>query len=695
MMHTDSDPDAREGPSCCRPATAPEPTDSTDSDLDALDALVAEFTAQVRRGETPSVDDYVRRHPAWAAQLRELLPPVATMEQLKRLKHAARAAAEGAAHLEHLGDYRILREIGRGGMGIVYEAVQQSLGRHVALKVLPGHSLLEPKKLERFRREAQAAAKLHHTHIVPVFGVGEQDGLHYYVMQLIQGQGLDCVLADWRQQAGARALPPAAGDEASVLRAHPPGPSRWQQIARIGLEAAEGLHHAHQQGTLHRDIKPGNLLLDEDGTVWITDFGLAKVVDRDGLTSTGDILGTLLYMAPENLEGRADARSDVYSLGLTLYELLTLDAPFRGQDLSQLLGEGAQREPVSPRRTNPAVPRDLDTIVQKATMAEPAHRYGSALALADDLWCFLEGRPIQARRVTPVERLWRGCRRNPLVTGLTAALVVVFLAGFVGLCWTWHEAAVESVRAEVALRRAADHEKRSRQALAEILDHCAQRTPEGAVGAADAALLQLILKFYDQFAARNATDEKLRRQAAHAHRWVGFLRRRLGQSEEAAVAYRRAADLLEKLARDLPTPANWLDWAETYCCIEVHAAPPGELRVAEEHLHKVLAVAEQADGVPTWKRAALAARASLRLGAVLQQQGYAAEAELAFRRAMRLHQACVADAPDEPLPRLELAVARQTLVEFLTQAKHPAAARALLEESTVEVNDWSAPSFDH
>jgi serine/threonine protein kinase len=484
-----------------------------DADRDPLDVLAEEFAARYRKGETPAVSEYVERHPELADQLRELLPPVARIEYMKRRKQEALASATPPEPpLRQLGDYRIVREVGRGGMGIVYEAVQESLDRHVALKVLPGHALLDPKKLERFKREAQAAARLHHTNIVPVFGVGEQDGLHYYVMQFIVGQGLDRALAEWRQRppdtdpaAGtisaqtalrlsdvsptltpSQDAPPAPAPARASAK---PGAAHWRRGARIAREVADGLHYAHQQGTLHRDIKPGNLLLDQDGTVWITDFGLAKVVETESLTSTGDILGTLLYMAPESLEGRSDPRSDVYSLGLTLYEMLTLEQPFRGQDLAQVLGSVNTRNPVSPRRRNPHIPRDLDTIVQKATAREPAQRYQSAQEMSEDLERFLDGRPILARRIRPAERFWRWCRRNPLVAGLTAALVVVFLAGFAGVVWKWREAAAESERATAESARATKESLRataqflraeenvnlSLQAIENMFDHFARR----------------------------------------------------------------------------------------------------------------------------------------------------------------------------------------------------------------------------
>ena len=345
---------------------------SSDSSRDALlERLAEEFVERYRLGERPALSEYLNRHPDLAAEIRELFP---ALVQIEHLKPAAGALSEAFVstsipqreHLpERFGDYRILRVVGQGGMGIVYEAEQESLGRHVALKVLPRQALLKTTYLERFRREAKAAGRLHHTNIVPVFGVGECDGTHYYAMQFIPGEGLDKVLSDLRQLRHLRAVPgktttAAPPSDASiaqslltgrfVIQAVPPkeepsallprqrrrrlvgahGSSTlsavgqeghyYRGIVRVGLQVADALAYAYRQGILHRDIKPSNLLLDQQGTAWITDFGLAKAEGADDLTQTGDIVGTLRYMAPERFDGRSLPQSDVYALGVTLYD---------------------------------------------------------------------------------------------------------------------------------------------------------------------------------------------------------------------------------------------------------------------------------------------------------------------------------------------------------------------------------------
>jgi serine/threonine protein kinase len=210
----------------------------------------------------------------------------------------------------------------------------------------------------------------------------------------------------------------------------------WQSVARVGVQVAEALAHATSQGVLHRDIKPSNLLLDRTGNVWVSDFGLAKAeTDRENVTHTGDIVGTLRYMAPERFNGQGDLRSDVYSLGLTLYELLVLRPAFDESNRNRLIRQVMHDEPVRPRKFDRTVPRDPETVVLKAIARHPAQRYQTHAEMAEDLRRFIEDRPIKARRVSETEKFLRWCRRNPLPAWLLAGLVLVFLSGFVGVIW--------------------------------------------------------------------------------------------------------------------------------------------------------------------------------------------------------------------------------------------------------------------
>jgi serine/threonine protein kinase/WD40 repeat protein len=479
----------------------------SDSGVNAFDALAEEFVARHRRGENPSLSEYVARHPELADDIRDLFPGLLLMEDVRPQVVDATGpfAAPPRCGPEQLGDYRILREVGRGGMGVVYEAEQLSLGRHVALKVLPTHGLMNPTFLERFRREAKAAARLHHTNIVPVFGVGEADGVYYYAMQFIQGQSLDQVLDDVRRLrrqpatrgggpdalasvgersmaqgllTGQFALPTVEGERKSdshTAVAPPPAPTGprsstglsaggseaqyFRSVARLGLQAADALTYAHRQGVLHRDVKPSNLLLDQQGTVWITDFGLAKAEGADELTQTGDIVGTIRFMAPERFDGRSLPQSDVYSLGLTLYEMLTLRPAFHDINKARLIEKVLHDPPMPPRKIDPHLPRDLETIVLKCLSKDAAGRYATAEELADDLRRFLTDRTIRARRVGNTERLWRWCRRNPAVASLLAAVFVLLAAvavvsTFSAVSLKWALARTNTAEREARLREA-------------------------------------------------------------------------------------------------------------------------------------------------------------------------------------------------------------------------------------------------
>ena len=603
-----------------------------------IDALAEVFLESQRRGENPSVDEYADNYPELAEEIRELFPMIAAMEQLKEKKRRSgdREVTVSWSVPTQLGDFRLVREVGRGGMGIVYEAVQQSLGRKVAVKVLPKQSLLDPKYYQRFEREARTVARLHHTNIVPVFGVGEQDGLHYYVMQLIHGTGLEVVIAglsrkhgdtdensddakktdislrafqavcqtwenfspnpavlpsdqlteSWQEmstphgketnaiteKSGSLKSAETAVDSGTATTTRPQAKladaTFWRGVARIGKQVADGLHYAHTQGVFHRDIKPSNLLLDVEGTVWITDFGIAKALDHDGVTSTGDLVGTLQYMAPELFQGQGDNRSDIYSLGATLYELLTLRPTFQDTNRGRLIQKITLGEPAQPRRINSRIPRDLETIILKAISRSPEQRYQTGRELANDLRRFLDGQPILARRISYAERFARWCKRNPAVASLASLsftlLVLVAVIASVGYVQT-----NQALKREAKEKETANKEKQKAQETADLaLDVLEkifkQLAPERVVAVSEytvyndgqavdvpiysapspesAKLLQDLLTFYDRLADQESTDDKLQYRAAVANRRVGDIFHRLGQMEQAETAYQRAIE---------------------------------------------------------------------------------------------------------------------------------------------------------
>ena len=633
------------------------------SDSEVIAELAEEFVSRYREGERPPVSEYTRQHPELAEQIREFFGAVAMVENLAPAESESFGDADAESspeatlpELKQLGDFRIIREVGRGGMGVVYEAEQVSLGRHVALKVLPAAALPDSKHVRRFEREAKSAAKLHHTNIVPVFGVGEQEGLHYYVMQFIQGLPLDEVILELKkiqkQPTGAiTAAVSHQGDEsprrdcsaADVARSlmtgqfpqpdaesgssgdssQPPDAAMfalteltprsedtasarlsdtlnlsgsfsgsvsrlttsgvhsssqrkistyWQSVATIGQQVADAMQYAHEQGILHRDIKPSNLLLDLRGTTWVTDFGLAKATDQQDITHTGDVLGTLRYMPPEAFEGKSDARGDVYSLGLTMYELLAFEPAFNKRDRHQLIKQVTSESPQRLDRLNPAIPRDLVTIVHKAIERDAAHRYQSAEELSEDLQRFVEDEPIKARRISVVERFSRWSRRNKALAASLITIAGLVLVGLIGSTVAagyfrqeQHKTAIERDNAKAA--RAEADQARDAQ---EQLRIAADLDRQNAVDARESALV-----------AQQQTQRSLY-----------FANIQMANAALASGNYERQQDLLAPWS-PMDADAHDLRSFEWYYLLSQNAL---DHQVLQGHTHDVRSIAWHPDG---------------------------------------------------------------------------------------------------
>ena len=460
---------------------------SENPEVELISKLGDDFDRRRKAGEQPTIEEYTVQYPDLAEEIRDFFEAINIVKSLNHesLADAGVSAASSEKNkLPVIDDYRIVKEIARGGMGIVFQARQISLDRQVALKVLPNNLAMDETAKERFEREAKSAAALHHTNIVPVFDIGSQNGVCYYAMQLIHGRPLNRVIREIKRLKdpdGAPALDdventiakslwhrnstPAdasceksvniasSEDTAGLLTANSDTKTdrnesdgsdlSWDssaidaqktfygRVARMGEQIADALQYAHDNGIFHRDIKPANLLLDLAGNAWVTDFGLAQTED-DGLTKTGDVVGTLRYMAPERFQGMCDERSDVYSLGVTMYEVVTQRSAFDSPDQLSLLNKIRNEDPPVMRSIDPTIPRDLQTIIAKATDKQPRRRYRTAADLAQDLARFADGRPIRARKTPPIERTWIWARRNPVVACLLTALVVVSLLTMVG-----------------------------------------------------------------------------------------------------------------------------------------------------------------------------------------------------------------------------------------------------------------------
>jgi tetratricopeptide (TPR) repeat protein/tRNA A-37 threonylcarbamoyl transferase component Bud32 len=399
-------------------------------DVEHIETILGSWYARQDRGETLEPEDVVRAHPELAEELRL---------HFNMLGHLDRALAETRPPLPGLppeiGEYRIVRELGRGGMGVVYEAEQVPMGRRVALKVLSTVVTSTREAVRRFQREARAAGRLHHTNIVPVHAMGQHAGFWYYAMELVHGRSLAMVIEEMRAAPAGSSEPLGTSTRNSAY---------YKDLARMFAGVAEALDATHQEGIIHRDIKPSNLLLAEDGTLKIVDFGLARL-EGDGatMTLTGTVLGTPLYMSPEQAESRrirVDHRTDVYSLGATLYETLTRRPPFRGGSMAEVCSQIATTEPVLPRRLEPRIPRDLETIVLRAMEKDREKRYATAAHLAQDLRSFADGMPIRARRIGSIGRAWRRVKRNKVRSTLVASVLLLVIAGAVLALWGRGEA---------------------------------------------------------------------------------------------------------------------------------------------------------------------------------------------------------------------------------------------------------------
>lgn len=639
-----------------------------DVERNPVEMLADEFAERYRRGEYPSVSEYTSKYPEHAEEIQELFPSLVMLEQLKQKEVVERDIAEQQGRYQpgrtlRIGDFDIVNEVGRGGMGVVYEAIQRSLGRRVALKVLTASTLSSKNQFQRFQREARAAAALHHTNIVPIFGVGQDDDVHYYVMQFIEGAGLDVIIEELKkiaargslpatsdlragapsaqlaaeamlrnsQQSGSSGIAPGTFAAAPTIVATTPtevlpvakksisketvevceaadtsppdlidqandktgnqtvdavgplnwGAHYWKRVASLGLQVAGALDYAHKQGVIHRDIKPANLVRDNHGIVWITDFGLAKHSENESLTRTGDIVGTLRYMAPEQFNGQTDGRSDIYSLGLTLYELLTLRPAFDSESRQKLIQQLTQSQPPRPRSINPHIPRDLETIILKAIASEPRDRYATAGKLAEDLECFLDDRPIQARPIRAPERLWRWSRRNPALAALTGAaiglLILVAAVATIGNVQTKRallKVDQERKKAVDAKQQAEANLNVAIDAFEDIFERVTSRAVprsvnwnlenenaapiEMVMSPADAELLQGLLDFYNEFAERNAGNMQLQAKTAEAHRRVGAIQKKLGHYEDSEAAYKNALVIYQELTDAEPTVPTFL-----------------------------------------------------------------------------------------------------------------------------------------
>jgi serine/threonine protein kinase len=611
---------------------------------------------------------------------------------------AAPQVSPGGISNSRLGDFELLRELGRGGMGVVYLARQLSLDRLVALKVLPFASGLDHRQIERFRNEARAAALIQHPNIASVYAVGCENDVHYYTMQYIDGRALDRFVpgtpcSSWLDEpetaaplasldAMETAIAALAEDQDHLCNSQGSGirheyavdadqlarfgaPEQARQVARVGVQVAEALHQAHEYGIIHRDIKPSNLLLDRQGRVWVTDFGLARFQSDARVTQTGDVVGTLRYMSPEQALGInriLGERTDIYSLGVTLYELATQQAAFAGSDRNEILQRIANVDPAPLRRINAAVPVDLETVILKAMAKLPEHRYASAQDFAADLKNYLEGRPIAARRAGWAERWAKWARRHRATVRVSIAaafalLLILTLTTLLVLASNRRLAAAhEEVRqandrlrqalndseesrrqAKQSLERARTHFRQARQ----VVDLFGTRYAEALQGLPGAEslryrVLQDTLDYYQRFVTHAEDDPQFQRDMAVTHTKMAGMHQRLGKAAEAMKDYGHARELLETLVRENPNS-------------------PGH----------------QAD----------LATCESNIGLLLGERGEIEEARRTYERAIARQQALVDSRPEESKYRADLIVTHNNLALLESQAGNDEAARRLFAKA--------------
>jgi serine/threonine protein kinase len=620
-------------------------------------------------GRSDELSALLARHPDVADEIAAF---VAGQDEMAHAAAPLRGAVAAAILPEQarlpgpLGDFRIIREVGRGGMGIVYEAAQVSLGRRVALKVLPFAATMDSRQLQRFHNEARAAAGLHHTNIVPVFAVGCDHGVHYYAMQFIEGHTLAEFIAQQRQGPPSQAPTMAEVDAATTVppaaqatSGAPRDKAYFRRVAEWGIQAAEALDYGHSLGVVHRDVKPANLLVDSSGRLWVTDFGLAQVQSDARLTMTGDLVGTLRYMSPEQALAKrvvVDHRTDVYSLGATLYELFALQPAFDGADRQELLRQIAFEEPRAPRRLNRAIPPELETIVLKALEKNPADRYAAAKELADDLRHWLEDRPIRAQRPSLGQRARKWARRHrgaAVATVVCLVAAVVALAISTGVIW-YQKRQTEAARgeAEVQRREAIDSLNDAHAAVDQLISRAGgpelAETPN--MEPLRRALLTDALHLYQNFLKRENAGPDLRLAAARAYIGAGGIQEQLGDLGPAEENTQQGMALVLELSAREPARREFQDVLAAGWCnlgvIQRRTSRPGEAEEASKTARKIATglVKDEPNSAAFQERLA---RACNNLGAIYADSNRQQQAEECFLEAVHWGEQLLQAFPDD------------------------------------------------
>jgi tetratricopeptide (TPR) repeat protein/predicted Ser/Thr protein kinase len=596
--------------------------------------------------------------------------------------HPQAPAAQGET--VRISGYEILGQLGKGGMGVVYQARQTALRRIVALKMILHADHAGEDGRRRFQAEAEAVAQLQHPNIVQVYEVGQHDGLPYFSLEFCSGGSLE------KQLGGTPWEPARAAALVEVL--------------------ARAMQAAHQAGIIHRDLKPGNVLLTADGTPKITDFGLVKRLDMPGYTQCNALVGTPSYMPPEQAgigEGGVGPAADVYALGAILYELLTGKPPFKAASAMETVFQVLREEPVPVRRLQPNTPRDIETICHKCLEKDPRKRYPSAVALAEDLQRFQHGEPVRARPVGPVSRLVKWARRRPAVAGLLAAVLLVLIAGIAGTTTAMLRAFAERDQkeqarqlavkerdekeearrqAELSRQKAELAGRQARQALYTTTDEMLKDLLERQVQLTDRhrGFLKKVLAQHTAIAATTADGPEGRRIRADGYAQVGRINHQLGAFKEAEAAYREAIALLQQLADEFPRePKYRYDLASSshhLAALLNDTGRPGGGEIAYRRgLELQKQLAEEYPDRPGYRHEL--AQSQIHLGSLLAQTSRPKEAEAAFHDAVALSRRLVVDCPGEGDYHQDLTLSQNNLAVLLYQTGRPKEAEAVWRDA--------------
>lgn len=663
----------------------------SDAQKERLTFLLDSYLKSLEGGVPPSIEDLACDDPELIKPLRSYIVGLEDLHQIA-VGFVPQHDGEDDGHDDEsgetseriLGDFRLLEEIGRGGMGVVYRARQLSLDRVVAIKLLPFASVLDARQIVRFKHEAHAAAQLHHPNIVPVHTVGSTRGVHYYAMQFIDGHSIDEVIAKQKEQA----ITPDVNE-----------------IVQQGITIANALHAAHQTGVVHRDIKPSNLMLDRDGKVWVTDFGLALCQTDASLTRTGDVVGTMKYMSPEQARGESaivDGRTDIFSLGVTMYEMLCLEPTFEGGNAPAVLRriDGHDAPLLCTVRSD--IPRDLETVIAKAMAKTRDGRYETAARFAADLQRVLLGEPTVARPPTLLDHVshWADKHRNSVVVsiciGVLALLGLATSTAMIASAKNASDAAKSESHASMIKWK--DSEAESRAAVDRLGAQTAELLADiPAASEVRRQLLQVTVAYYQSFAERASDDPDLIEDLAITYGKIGSLQSEIGMTNEATETLRQSKDLFkrlssaepqnERLATALATCQNNLALALENDGHHEHAKRLYEQAI---EIQETLVAVKPSDP----DRQANLSLSLNNLGLLLSATGQAEQSEAAYRRSIKIVEAIDASQRTAGLDQ-QLASTYHNLSGLLTKSDPLQAikfAKASLKKQMVELSkDKSNP----